>query len=152
MYVAPMTTVDIDHLLRNDDLLQLLDAAEQAGSLKAAEVADVVELGGYHRDGGEQPLELFLVTDYPLTQEVIQDGVPRVVRRADPGADPAEAALLERLGYDSLLMLPLSSHRQSWGLVEIYGDDRVFEDDEIATAASIVDRVGELLAVLEHRV
>ena len=44
MYVAPMTTVDIDHLLRNDELLQLLDAAEQAGSLKAAEVADVVEL------------------------------------------------------------------------------------------------------------
>ena len=43
MYVAPMTTVDIDQLLRNDELLQLLDAAEQMGSLKAAEVADVVE-------------------------------------------------------------------------------------------------------------
>ena len=38
-----MTTVDIDHLLRNDELLQLLDAAEQGGSLKAAELADVVE-------------------------------------------------------------------------------------------------------------
>ena len=38
-----MTTVDIDHLLRNDELLQLLDAAEQAGSLKSTEVADVVE-------------------------------------------------------------------------------------------------------------
>ena len=39
-----MTTVDIDHLLRNEDLQQLLDAAEQAGSLKAAELADIVEL------------------------------------------------------------------------------------------------------------
>ena len=38
-----MTTVDIDHLLRNDDLLQLLDVAEQAGSLKATELAEVVE-------------------------------------------------------------------------------------------------------------
>ena len=38
-----MTTVDIDHLLRNDELLQLLDGAEQAGSLKSTEVADVVE-------------------------------------------------------------------------------------------------------------
>ena len=38
-----MTTVDIDHLLRNDELLQLLDAAEQAGSLRSTEVADVVE-------------------------------------------------------------------------------------------------------------
>ena len=40
MYVAPMTTVDIEHLLRNDELLQLLDGAEQAGSLKATELAD----------------------------------------------------------------------------------------------------------------
>ncbi len=38
-----MTTVDIEHLLRNDDLLLLLDAAELAGSLKATELADVVE-------------------------------------------------------------------------------------------------------------
>ncbi len=43
MYVAPMTTVDIEHLLRNDEVLQLLDAAEQGGSLKATAVADVVE-------------------------------------------------------------------------------------------------------------
>ena len=38
-----MTTVDIDHLLRNDELQQLLDAAEQAGSLKATELAEIVE-------------------------------------------------------------------------------------------------------------
>jgi RNA polymerase primary sigma factor len=38
-----MTTIDIEHLLRNDELVQLLDAAEQAGSLKAAELAEIVE-------------------------------------------------------------------------------------------------------------
>jgi RNA polymerase primary sigma factor len=38
-----MTTVDIDHLLRNDELLQLLEAAEQAGSLKTTELAEIVE-------------------------------------------------------------------------------------------------------------
>ncbi len=38
-----MTTVDIDHLLRNDELVQLLDAAEQAGTLKALELAEIVE-------------------------------------------------------------------------------------------------------------
>ena len=38
-----MTTVDIDHLLRNDEIQQLLDAAEQAGSLEGAELAEVVE-------------------------------------------------------------------------------------------------------------
>ena len=82
---------------------------------------------------------------------MIERGEPRVVRRADPRADPAEAALLERLGFDSLLMLPLRSHGQSWGLVEIYGADRDFTDDEIEVAKAIVERVGEVLAVLEHR-
>jgi RNA polymerase primary sigma factor len=38
-----MTSVDIDHLLRNDELVQLLDAAEQAGALKGAELAEIVE-------------------------------------------------------------------------------------------------------------
>jgi RNA polymerase primary sigma factor len=38
-----MTTVDIDHLLRNDELQQLLDVAEQAGSLKATDLAEIVE-------------------------------------------------------------------------------------------------------------
>ena len=114
---------------------------------------ELVELSGDRRDGGEHPLELFLVTDYPLTQEVIQIGEPRVVRRADPGADPAEAALLARLGFDSLLMLPLRSHGQSWGLVEIYiEDDRTFSADEIGSAQAIIERVGELLAVLERRI
>ena len=83
---------------------------------------------------------------------MIEIGEARVVRRADPGADPAEAALLERLGFDSLLMLPLRSHGQSWGLVEIYGDDRDFHEDDVESAEAIVARVGELLAVLEHRI
>jgi RNA polymerase primary sigma factor len=38
-----MSTVDIDHLLRNEELVGLLDAAEQAGSLRAADLAELVE-------------------------------------------------------------------------------------------------------------
>ena len=63
-----MTTVDIDHLLRNDELLQLLDAAEQAGSLKAAEVADVVEL--HELDALEQDHE-FLLEGGVFTPDVV---------------------------------------------------------------------------------
>ena len=131
------------------ELVELYDATFASVSRVIGDL--LVELSGYRRSREAHPLELFLVTDYPLTQEVILNGEPRVVRRADPGADPAEAALLERLGFDSLLMLPLRSHGQSWGLVEIYGDDRTFSEDEIAGAQEIVERVGELLAVLEHR-
>lgn len=132
------------------ELVTLFDATFASVSRVIGDL--LVELSGYRRSGEVHPLELFLVTDYPLTQEVIDDGEPRVVRRADPGADPAEVALLERLGFDSLLMLPLRSHGQSWGLVEVYGGDRVFAEHEIESATAIVHRVGELLAVLERRI
>ena len=50
-------------------------------------------------------------------------------------------------------MLPLRSHGQSWGLVEIYHrNDRVVDAEEIETAAAIVARVGDVLAVIEHRI
>ena len=133
------------------ELVELMDATFASVSRQIGDL--LVELSGFRRSGVAHPLELYLVPDYPLTHEVIQGGESRVVRRADPGADPAEAALLERLGFDSLLMLPLRSHGQSWGLVEVYtADDRVFGEDEIEQAERIVERVGELVAVLEHRV
>lgn len=132
-------------------LVELFDASFASVSRVIGDL--LVELSGYRRSGEPHPLELFLVTDYPLTQEVIEGGEPRVVRRADPGADPAEASLLERLGFDSLLMLPLRSHGQSWGLVEVYAaDDRVFGQADVERAQTIVAHVGEVLAVLEHRV
>jgi GAF domain-containing protein len=132
------------------ELVELVDARFASVSRVIGDL--LVELSGFRRSGEPHPLELFLVTDYPLTQEVILAGEPRVVRRADPRADPAEAALLERLGFDSLLMLPLRSHGQSWGLVEIYGDDHEFANGQVETARAVVERVGELLAVLERRV
>ena len=133
------------------ELVELLDASYASVSRVIVDL--LVELSGFRRSGEPHALELYLVSDYPLTQEVIDAGEPRVVRRADPRADPAEAALLERLGFDSLLMLPLRSHGQSWGLVEVYtADDRLFGADEIEQAERIVERVGELVAVLEQRV
>ena len=132
------------------ELVELFDARFASVSRVIGDL--LVELSGFRRSGEPHPLELFLVSDYPLTQEVISAGEARIVRRSDPVADPAEVALLERLGFDSLLMLPLRSHGQSWGLVEVYGDDRDFPEDKIATARELIDRVGQLVAELEHRV
>jgi len=70
-----MTTVDIDHLLRNDELLQLLDGAEQAGSLKSTEVADVVEtheLDALEQDALYRELDrrgIEIVADEPKDEE-----------------------------------------------------------------------------------
>ena len=129
------------------ELAALLDASRCSVSRIIGDL--LVELSDFHRSGDPPTLELFLVSDYPLTQEVIDSGEPRVVLRNDPSADPAEAALLERLGLDSLLMLPLRSRSQNWGLIEVYAGDRPFAQSEIDLAITVADRVGALLEDLE---
>lgn len=143
---------------RSVSRLLAVASAELAGLLGAQSVSVsrvigdlLVELAHHERSGKELPLELFLVTDYPLTQEVIDERVPRIVQRADPGADPAESELLGRLGFDSLLMLPLRSRGQSWGLVEAYGDAAAFAPAAVEAATAIVAELGEVLAALEGR-
>ena len=94
------------------EFVELLDASRCSVSRIIGDL--LVELSDHLRSGEQPTLELFLVSDYPLTQEVIEAGEPRVVVRSDPNADPAEADLLERLGFNSLLMLPLRSRSQNW--------------------------------------
>ena len=129
------------------ELVELLDAARCSVSRIIGDL--LVELSDHVRSGEQPTLELFLVSDYPLTQEVIEAGEPRVVARSDPNADPAEAELLKRLGFDSLLMLPLRSREQNWGLIEVYADAPPFAQREVELAITIADRVGSLLAELE---
>lgn len=131
------------------EFVELLDASRCSVSRIIGDL--LVELSDHLRSGEHRPLELFLVSDYPLTQEVIEAGEPRVVVRSDPNADPAEAVLLERLGFNSLLMLPLRSRGQNWGLIEVYADDRPFAQREVELAITVADRVGALLAELESR-
>ena len=129
------------------ELVNLLGASRCSVSRIIGDL--LVELSDHSRSGEHRPLELFLVSDYPLTLEVIDAGEPRVVTRSDPNADPAEASLLERLGFDSLLMLPLRSRGQNWGLLEVYADDHPFGQREIELATAFSDRVDALLAELE---
>ena len=76
-----MTTVDIDHLLRIDELVSLLDAAEQAGSLRAAELADAVET--HELDALEQDA---------LYRELDRRGIELVEQPKEEEPAPAAAA------------------------------------------------------------
>ena len=129
------------------EFVELLDASRCTISRIIGDL--LVELSDHVRVGERRALELFLVSDYPLTQEVIDAGEPRVVLRSDPNADAAEVALLARLGFNSLLMLPLRSRGQNWGLIEVYADDRPFAQSEIELASTVAERVGTLLEQLE---
>ena len=85
-----MTTVDIDHLLRNDELVQLLDAAEQAGSLKAPELVEIVE--AHELDALEQDA---------LYRELDRRGIDVVEPKEEEPA-PAPAPIPQETTTDAL--------------------------------------------------
>jgi len=129
------------------EFVELLDVSRCTVSRIIGDL--LVELSDHRRSGESHPLELYLVSDYPLTQEVIDTGEARVTQRSGPNSDPSEAALLERMGFDALLMLPLRSRGQNWGLIEVFSDTRPFAEKEIELASTVAERVGTLLAELE---
>jgi RNA polymerase primary sigma factor len=88
-----MTTVDIEHLLLNDELQQLLEAAEQAGSLKATELADLVET-----------LELDALELDALYRELDRRGI-EVLEEAqpeEPAPAPAPVSMPQETTTDAL--------------------------------------------------
>ena len=91
------------------------------------------------------PLDLgqgFLVSDYPLTEAVVQTGEPAQLTIEDEDADPAEARLLRELGFAALLMLPLELLGARWGLIELYRRSAEhFTPHEVARAQALA-RVG----------
>lgn len=84
----------------------------------------------------------YLVSDFPLTQEVLSAQVARAVwLHEEP--DESEARLLRQLGYDALLMLPLVVGDRVWGLVELYASGRRLDDGAAAVEAALA---GDALA------
>lgn len=85
----------------------------------------LVDIVGYSRDRDRLFLGYgYLVSEYPLTREVLEQGVTRSLTVHDSRVDEREAAVLRELGYESLLMLPLLSGGKTWALVEVYASRR----------------------------
>ncbi|MCP9484817.1 MAG: sigma-70 family RNA polymerase sigma factor [Gaiellaceae bacterium MAG52_C11] len=88
-----MTTIDIDHILRNEGIQQLLESAEQAGSLRAAELVELIE--AHELDALEQDA---------LYRELEQRGIELVpVDPAEPEApEPPPPAAAQETTTDAL--------------------------------------------------
>ncbi len=84
----------------------------------------------------------YLVPDYPATKRVLTTGTPYAMTLEDADADPAEARVLEELGFASLLLARLEiSDSAAWGLVEVYRTEPVpFEANAIRLAEEILAR------------
>jgi GAF domain-containing protein len=91
----------------------------------------------------------FLVTDFPLTEDVVKRGESRAVSLHDEDPEPREATVLEELGFDSLLMVALPVGGQCWALVEIYGRGQAtFPPEQVTLAEGFVARAGALVEQL----
>jgi RNA polymerase primary sigma factor len=88
-----MTTADIEHLLTTEELHQLLETAEQAGSLKALELAEVIET-----------LDLDALEQDALYRELDRRGIELLEEPppGDPPPAPAPATLPQETTTDAL--------------------------------------------------
>ena len=130
---------------------ELTDALAASACVISRVVGDLlVGLVEQSRDV-ERRLDLgheYLISEYPLTQEVIERNEARTVSLLDEEPEPNEAELLQKLGFESLLMVCLPSGGGCWGLVEAYADGKRFEDTDATLAEQIAHVTGEQLARL----
>ena len=130
------------------ELVELLDASACAVSRVIGDL--LVGLDEYTL--ASRPLEHgheFLISDYPLTREVVESGEPRTVSRLDPEAEATESELLAKLGFESLLMVCLPSGGECWGLVEVYAGEQGFDETQAEVARRVARAAGERLKQLE---
>jgi GAF domain-containing protein len=122
---------------------ELVDRLKADASTVSRAIGDVLILVTERAPEGRTLLmgQGYLVPDYPLTQAVLESGRPRTLTLDDDDVDPAEASVLEELGFASLLMLPLSIGGSTWGLVEVYRLEPIpFGTDDVRIAGEIVAR------------
>ncbi|HSB39971.1 MAG TPA: GAF domain-containing protein [Gaiellaceae bacterium] len=130
------------------ELVDLLDATACAVSRV---IGDLLVGLDEHTTSG-RPLahgHEYLISDFPLTREVVETARPRWVSRLDENPEANEAALLEKLGFQSLLMVCLPTRAGCWGLVEVYSEDDRFDERHAELAARFAAHIGELLERLE---
>lgn len=137
------------------DLAQAMQAIAEELS------ADEVYLSALHGDelvvigrtGPDLTMERYAVSDYPLTQHVMERNLVAQVLASDPAADPSEVKVMEDLGHRSLLMLPVQCAGQSIGLLEAFcRDERPWSRFEIRRARILSFQLGAVFErVQRHR-
>jgi PAS domain S-box-containing protein len=76
----------------------------------------------------------YKVADYPVTQQVLQEGYAQQMIISQPDIDPAERDFMQQFQFKTLLMLPMEFQEQVVGLVEVVDsrEERVFTLQDIA--------------------
>lgn len=95
----------------------------------------------------EQPGTIYPLTAYPASRRVLETDQPLIIHAADPAADPAERAVLEKYDYVEVLMLPLGVREHVFGLIELSrrADEPPFSDEALQLAQSLSGPAGVAL-------
>jgi GAF domain-containing protein len=150
--VAPIDTEGADRRgtldLLKETCREAVAELDAAAALFSRVIGDLLlELAEHTRSGRTLHLgHEYLISDYPLTHEVIANCESRTVSMLDPDPDPKEAELLAELGFESLLMVPVFVNDVCWRLLEVYGvAGRRFDDADARRAEEIVARTAARL-------
>ena len=110
-------------------------------------LADAVRHSMRDIDLGEDTA--YLISDFPVTKEVLETISVRSISFLDEDLDRAEAFVLRELGMNCALLVPLVVHGRSWGLVEIY-DMRLrrFTPEDEVVAWFLVGQAGRRIESL----
>jgi diguanylate cyclase (GGDEF)-like protein len=93
--------------------------------------------------------ETYSAEEYPSVIDVMREGGAHLSFVDDPGTDPSMRALLERLGKESSLAVPMILEGQPWGELEVMtapGRPRVSADD-----VDFLRAIGDQLVGAIHR-
>ena len=117
--------------------------------VEGARLADAARHSLREIDLGEDTA--YLISDFPVTKEVLEKVCVRSISFLDDDLDGAEAFVLRELQMNSALLLPLVVHGRSWGLVEIY-DMRLrrFSGEDEAVAWFLVGQAGRRIESLSE--
>ena len=84
-----------------------------------------------------------------MTRQVLETRLAIQVLVGDPTSDPAEIALLERMGHRSMLMVPVISRGATVGLLEVYSrEERPWSRTDVNRARIISYPLGAALEVV----
>jgi diguanylate cyclase (GGDEF)-like protein len=96
--------------------------------------------------------ETYAVADFPLLLAMVEEARPWLLDVDDPLADPAEVALLRRLGRHSGLAAPVLTEGRVWGelFVARSGERPAFGGDDLDFIQAFAGLVSSGLAQVEH--
>jgi len=93
-------------------------------------------------------LNVYDLSDYPATEYVLRTRTAGQVVAGDPASDPSEVALLERSGFQAVLLVPLVFGGRDVGLLELYRRHAIpWNSGEIERAQLLAHQLG---AVIDH--